>query len=92
MIIRIAIKKGIKRHNFSKWVGRTQGVMIITRPRRCGDEGVSIPCVLCRKALERHNIHWSAMSYTGIVNTRTDKDIPKSIPTGKQKRHYKFVD
>ena len=88
---RVATRKGVPNYKLSKWIHRTQGVMVITRNRRCGDQGISLPCVLCRKALEKYKIHWSAMTNYGRVNSERSDDLPKSVPTGKQKRHYKFL-
>ena len=83
-------KKGVQLHNFSKWLHRKYGVLVVWRPRKDGVLGVSIPCVLCRKELERYNIQW--MAYTGEKWVHSNSDsVPKSVATHKQKRWLNFV-
>jgi len=48
-------KKGYKPHQFTEWLHRKHGEMVIERKTVYGD-AISLPCVLCRKAMERLNI------------------------------------
>ena len=53
------IKKGYKSHQFSDWLHRKYGHLIVFRKNMHGD-AISLPCVLCRKMIERYDICWTA--------------------------------
>jgi len=60
-------------------------VLVVWRPRKDGVLGVSIPCVLCRKEIEKFGIQW--MAFTGEKwDKSSDPDVPKSNPTHKPRR------
>ncbi len=52
--------------------------------------GASMPCVMCRKAVEKYKIQWVA--YTGEKWLHSNQDeMPKSRPTNKQRRKMGFT-
>jgi len=84
------MKKGVKNHNFSKWVHRVYGDLQIYRMRRDGIVGCSLPCVLCRKAIERAGLQWTAYDGEKWVHSKKTENLPKSKPTHKQRKVLKF--
>jgi hypothetical protein len=91
-MLRECTKKGFRVHDFPKWLHRKYGDLVVWRPRKDGVIGVSIPCVLCRKEIEKFNIQWMAFTGETWVHSNRDPDVPKSFPTHKQKRWMNFVD
>jgi hypothetical protein len=79
----------VKSHNFAKWLHRKHGTLVIWRHRKDGVMGNALPCVICRKAMEKYNIQWIA----GIggddkwVNSKNPENLPSSMPTNKQRRY-----
>lgn len=53
--------------------------------------GNALPCVLCRKSLEKYNIKWMACvgDEHWVKSTHTE-NLPKSKPTNKQRRVMNF--
>jgi cytidine deaminase len=88
-LYRECLKKGYKPHQFTEWLHRKHGELIIERRNIHGD-AVSLPCVLCRKAMERFDIHWAAHDGTRWVHSKKSEYLPPSIPTAKQKRMLGF--
>jgi hypothetical protein len=88
-LFRECMKKGYKPHQFTEWLHRKHGGMVIERKTVYGD-AVSLPCVLCRKALERFNICWAAHDGEQWVHSKKTEYIPPSLPTAKQKRNLGF--
>jgi len=82
-------KKGYKRHKFSSWVNRKHGTLVISRKTSYGD-GISLPCVLCRKMIDKYNFKWIAHDGCQWINSYKSDYIPKSQPTNKQKRLLRF--
>lgn len=84
------MKKGYSnRNNFTNWLHRKYGEMVVERKTVYGD-GISMPCVLCRKAIEKNHIKWSAFDgQKWIHSVKTDK-LPNSVPTHKQIRVLGF--
>ena len=56
-----------------------------------GIDGISIPCVLCRKSIEKNKITWSAYDGEKWVHSNKSNELPKSISTSKQKRNLGFI-
>ena len=82
-------KKGFHISKFPKWLHRKHGNLVIWRPRKDGIMGASLPCVLCRKAVEKYHIQWIA--YDGQRWVRSGQDeLPRSKPTHKQRKVMKF--
>ena len=69
---------------FSTWTYRKYGEIVVTRLRRDGQPGTSLPCVLCRKALDRVKIPWRAHVGAVWISSRDD-EVPPSKLTQKQK-------
>ncbi len=83
------LKRGNKIHKFPTWVGRKFGTLVIHRETSYGD-GTSLPCVLCRKVIEKHGLRWKAYDGSKWVDSLTTEDLPKSVPTNKQRRLLSF--
>ena len=62
---------------------RQEGELVIDRRHANGDYATSLPCVLCKKALDKYGIKWRAYYIDRWVYS-TDDDIPKSHPTSRQ--------
>ena len=88
-LLRVSVKKGVAFNNFSRWVHRVHGDLVVWRPRKDGIMGTSIPCVLCRKMIEKYNIQWTAYNGTEWVHSNRG-DVPASRPTHKQIRYLDF--
>jgi hypothetical protein len=88
---RLSKKKGIPSHNFAKWVHRIHGTMNIWRMRKDGILGNSLPCVMCRKAIENNKLQWSAFDGSKWIHSKKSDNVPKSQPTNKQRRKLNFV-
>jgi hypothetical protein len=83
------LKKGYKNHQFSSWMNRKHGALVICRETSYGD-GISLPCVLCRKMIEKYNFKWIAYDGEKWVHSCKSINIPKSRPTNKQVRVLGF--
>ena len=88
---RLSIKKGIRPHNFSRWLHRIHGVMNIWRVRKDGIVGCSLPCVMCRKMIEKNNIQWRAYDGQNWIHSNQCDVLTKSQPTNKQRRQMNFT-
>ena len=84
-----AKREGVSPARFVSWSYRKFGPIVVQRTRKDGLPGISLPCVICRKALDRLRMPWMAH-----VNDRwyhsTDDDIPPSKPTNKQRTMLNF--
>ena len=90
-LIRQSKKKGVPTYKFSSWLNRVHGTMNIRRLRKDGVEGISLPCVMCRKAIEKYNIKWRAYDGDQWVYSYKTENLPKSQPTNKQRRFMGFT-
>ena len=77
--LRVLSKKGLSLYDFPTWFHRKYGVTKIERLRDDGTPGCSIPCVMCRKVLDKYNIKWLAFDGINWVKTAI------SYPTNKQR-------
>jgi len=84
------MKRGQNPHNFTSWLHRKYGELVVERKTVYGD-GISMPCVLCRKAIEKLEIKWRAFDGERWVHSVKTPDIPDSIATHKQKRVLGFA-
>ena len=84
-LYRECIKKGHKSHQFSDWLHRKYGHLIVYRRTIHGD-AISLPCVLCRKMIERYDICWVAHDGERWIHSKKTEHLPPSMPTPKQKR------
>jgi hypothetical protein len=80
----ISRRQGNSPAQFSTWTYRKYGELVVTRLRRDGQPGTSLPCVLCRKVLDRTQIPWRAHIDAHWVSSR-DPDLPPPKLTQKQK-------
>lgn len=62
---------------------RHEGEFFIHRQTANGEDATSLPCILCRQALEKYKIKWTAY-YNDAWICSTDPDIPPSVPTTRQ--------
>ena len=76
--------EGVRPSGFTHWLHRKLGNIIILRIRCDGSQGTSIPCVFCRKVLDRECIQWQAHSGERWVSSR-DETPPTSKLTQKQR-------
>jgi len=78
---------GVPPSKFPHWLHMKVGSLIVMREKSDGNLGTSLPCILCRKILDRENIQWSAHIGEKWVYS-TDIDVPKSKFTNKQKGYF----
>jgi hypothetical protein len=88
-LYRECLKKGHKSHQFTEWLHRKYGHMIVFRRTVYGD-AISLPCVLCRKMIERYAICWVAHDGEQWVHSKKTESLPPSTPTPKQRRVLGF--
>jgi|TARA_B110000285_G_scaffold158388_1_gene176735 hypothetical protein len=88
-LYRECLKKGYKSHQFTEWLHRKHGHLVIFRQNVYGD-AISLPCVLCRKMIERYDICWSAHDGDHWVHSKKTEQLPISVPTAKQKKNLGF--
>ena len=77
-----ARREGVAPAGFAHWLSRKHGEFTVVRLRRDGQPGVSLPCVICRKVLDRMGIRWRAHIGREWV---TNENAPPSQPTQKQR-------
>jgi hypothetical protein len=86
---RECLKSGNKPHQFSSWLNRKYGELVVER-MTCYGHGNSLPCVLCRKVIEKNGINWAAYDGTKWVHSKKTGSLPSSIATNKQSRQLGF--
>ena len=82
------MKSGKRPHQFTPWLHRKYGQLIVERKTVYGD-GISLLCVLCRKTLDKHGVRWCAHDGDKWVDSVLCIPIP-SRSTNKQKRMLGF--
>lgn len=87
----LQVVNGVSNAKFSSWVHRKFGEMIIYRTKHMGIDGTSLPCVLCRKAVDKNHITWNAYDGDRWINSNRTSYLPKSKSTSKQKRNFNFI-
>jgi hypothetical protein len=88
-LYRECLKSGYKPHQFTEWLHRKHGDLIVSRQNIYGD-AISMPCVICRKVMERLNISWRAHDGCQWIHSKKSEFIPESRPTSKQMRVLGF--
>ena len=78
-------REGVQRARFTHWTKRKYGDMIIQRVRKDGKPGTSLPCIACRRVLDRLRLSWKAHIDDTWVS---QDDAPPSKPTTKQRMVY----
>ena len=81
-----ATKKGVPHSQFGWWVHRKYGDIVIHRMRKDGVLGCSLPCVLCKKAMDRRGLQWVAFDGERWVHSRQSVNLPPSVPTSRQRK------
>ena len=82
-------RQGVHPSCLAHWIHRKYGDVMVRRDRGDGTMGTSIPCVVCRKALDKLCIQWRA--HIGDIWFRsTDPNAPKSRPTNRQIKYLNF--
>ena len=81
-------RQGVPLSKLPHWIHRKYGDFVIQRTLFSGSLGTSIPCVICRKALDRMSIQWRA--HIGDEWFKSNDSPPKSRPTHKQKHKLNF--
>lgn len=77
------LKSGYKPHQFTSWLHRKYGELVVSRRTVFGDS-ISMPCVICRKFLQKHDVRWTAYDGCQWVHSKKTDDLPVSRPTRKQ--------
>ena len=90
-MLRTCSKKGFDIAGFPRWLSRKYGIMVIYRLRHDGVMGISLPCVLCRKTIEKYKIRWVAFDGTDWIDSFKSENVPKAQPTNKQRTWMKFM-
>lgn len=85
-----ASRQGVNASSFSTWVHRKYGDFVVLRILQDGGYGTSLPCVMCRKALDRLCIQWRAHIGPKWVRS-TDEHVPRSRPTSRQRTTLGFL-
>jgi hypothetical protein len=78
-----ARRRGVRPWCFARWLWHAFGTLRVVRHTRDGTAGVSLPCVLCRRALDATGARWTALTRDGC--TVTEHDAPPSQPTTRQR-------
>lgn len=78
---------GVPPSKFPHWLHMKVGSLIVVREKSDGNLGTSLPCILCRKVLDRSNIQWSAHIGDHWVSS-SDDVVPKSKFTNKQRGYF----
>lgn len=92
--VTLAGKNGVPQHSIVRWVRRkTRGFMVIERFVCNGSkEGCCVPCVLCRRALEKFDISVQCFlddqGKVFVGKLHADQNAPKSQFTSKQRRVF----
>jgi hypothetical protein len=81
-------RQGVHSSCLARWIHRKYGDLIVVRQLGNGDMGTSLPCVVCRKVLDRMAIQWRAHIGPKWIRS-TDPDVPESRPTHKQRQSWK---
>ena len=88
--MRLAKQHGVPRHAMVYWIRRkTGGSLVVQRFLSDNTAGCSLPCVLCRKEIERYDLAVCCMVRSGeTVVSFYGKDLPPSELTCSQRRMF----
>jgi hypothetical protein len=78
-----ARRRGVRPWAFARWFRASFGALQVVRHTRDGAVATSLPCVLCRRALEAAGARWTAVTRDGAYVT--DRDAPPSELTARQR-------
>lgn len=82
---RKCIRKGVPPYQTGKWINRKYGELIIYHMRGDGILGSSFPCILCRQAIERRGLKWTAYDGKQWLHSTHSDELPPSRLTSRQK-------
>ena len=74
---------GVARHRVVRWVRQHAGILTVFRNTRDGNPACSLPCILCRQALDLFHLRWRALTRDG--DEVCEKNAPNSVFTTRQK-------
>jgi hypothetical protein len=77
-----ALRKGVARAAIAHWISRHFGHWRIERALSDGSHGFSLPCIFCRRALDRMHVRWVAFAESGTPIWWDN--APESLPTRRQ--------
>jgi hypothetical protein len=84
---RLAIQKGIPRHAVISWIRRKSGgYLVVQRFLSDNTAGCSVPCVLCRREIEKYDMLVSCTARSG--EPFEGKTLPASELTCSQRRMF----
>lgn len=66
-----------------RWMHKHEKELTIHRYHANGDNASSLPCVLCKKELDKYRLKWKAFHDNKWIHS-TDSELPKSKPTSRQ--------
>lgn len=78
-----ALRKGVSAHNVWRFLYRALNFCVITRRQKNEQLSISLPCVCCRRQLDRLGVRWSACDREG--NFVTDDNAPPALKTSRQR-------
>ena len=76
-------RKGVPPHKAAYYFNSKHGIVTISRMLGTGEQGNSLPCILCRRRMEEFGIRWKAY-YKGRWVDSSHSDVPDSKLTHKQ--------
>jgi hypothetical protein len=79
----MAERRGVPRHRVVVWIRRQAGILSVERLTRTGEPACSLPCILCRCALDAMQLRWEAVDWAGEIVT--DQTAPAPVFTHRQK-------
>jgi hypothetical protein len=78
-----ARRRGVRPWCFARWLWRAFGTLRVARYQKNGVAAASLPCVLCRRALDATGARWTALTRDGC--TVNERNAPPSQPTSRQR-------
>lgn len=88
--VKLAWKRGVPVHSIVRWVRRkTGGFMTIERPIACeSGVGCSVPCLLCRRALEKFDMSIECTAVDQQQYKGRVEEAPASRFTRYQRQYF----
>ena len=87
--LRAASRRGVPSHALVRWVRKQLGGGVTVHRRTHGDtkDGVSLPCLLCARQLDKFQLHWSAFDGARWVTDETNT-TPLGWTSGQRRRFH----
>lgn len=89
--IRLASKQGVRHHSVVAWVKRKSGgIVSVKRILRDNTPGCCLPCIFCRKELEKYDmvVHCTLLTGDVFEGKLDDPTLPESQFTCGQRRMF----